>query len=264
MPMTETDIDERLDFAESLIRRAGELALSYYRDLGSLDVRQKGPQDLVSEADVTTEALIRTAIAAHFPDDHFVGEESGGTGVGDIAPTWVVDPIDGTQPFLLELPTWCVSIAFVADGRTRLGLVYNPVTDELFAARDGRGATLNGRAIAVRPAVRLADGLTTVGCSSRADPLSVAGAILRLLTAGGIYHRTGSGAISLCYVACGRTIGYVEARIHSWDCLAAILVVTEAGGRATDFLGGHGVAGAGRLIAGSPGVFEALEEVLPA
>jgi myo-inositol-1(or 4)-monophosphatase len=264
MPMTEADIDERLRFAESVIRRAGQLALSYYGDLGSLDIRQKGPQDLVSEADVTTEALIRTAVAAHFPGDHFVGEESGGAGMGADAPTWVVDPIDGTQPFLLELPTWCVSIAFVADGRTRLGLVLNPVTDELFAARDGCGATLNGRPITVRPATTLADGLTTVGCSSRADPPTVAGAILRLLTAGGVYHRTGSGAISLCYVACGRMIGYVEARIHSWDCLAALLVVNEAGGRSTDFLGTHGVAGSGRLVAGSPGVFAALEDVLPA
>ena len=264
MPMADTDIDERFRFAETIIRRAGELALSYFRDLGSLDVRQKGPQDLVSEADVTTEALIRTAIADRFPDDHFVGEESGGTDLGADAATWVVDPIDGTQPFLLELPTWCVSIAFVADGRTLLGLVFNPVTDELFAARVGRGATLNGRSIFVRKAASLADGLTTVGCSSRAEPATVADAILRLLTAGGIYHRTGSGAISLCYVACGRTIGYVEMSIHSWDCLAAILIIKEAGGRATDFLGRHGVAGSGRLVAGSPGVVEALEQVLPA
>jgi myo-inositol-1(or 4)-monophosphatase len=175
----------------------------------------------------------------------------------------VVDPIDGTQPFLLELPTWCVSIAFVADDRVQIGLVFNPVTDELFGAALGRGATLNDRSIHVRDVGSLAEGLTTVGCSPRTGPADLSVMMGRLLTAGGMYHRTGSGAWSLCYVAAGRTIGYVEMSINAWDCLAAVLLVTEAGGTVSAFLDQNGVTGGGPLVAGAPGVFDALVALLP-
>ena len=263
MPLSEAEIDDRFSFAQSLIREAGSVALRYYRDVGSLDVRLKGPQDHFSEADVNTERLIRDAIAARFPGDAFVGEESGGAEVEGGAGVWVVDPIDGTQPFLLELPTWCVSIAFVADADVQIGLVFNPATGELYAARRGAGAMLNGDPIQVPDARTLADGLTTVGCSPRTRPGDIGGIMERLLTAGGMFHRTGSGALSLCYVAAGRMIGYVEMHINAWDCLAAILIVREAGGRVSPFIELHGVTGGGRLVAGSPRAFDALEHLLP-
>ncbi len=264
MTMTDEDLERRFAFAHDLIRSAGALALSYYRDLGSLDVRMKGRQDHVSQADVETEALIREALLDAYPLDDFVGEESGSHDRGQGRGAWVVDPIDGTQPFLLGIPTWCISIAFVADDEVQLGLVLNPVTDELFAARRGHGATLNGATIHVRDAATLADGLTTVGCSSRTGAADLSVMVGRLLTAGGMYHRTGSGAWSLCYVAGGRLIGYVEMSINSWDCLAAVLLVSEAGGRVSDFLHQNGIAGGGPLVAGTPDVYDALVDVMPA
>jgi myo-inositol-1(or 4)-monophosphatase len=249
-------IDERFGFALDLIKEAGALALSYYRDLGPLDIHMKGPQDHFSEADVLTERLIRDALARRFPGDGFVGEESAfgeessGSPMGAGDPVWVVDPIDGTQPFLLELPTWCVSI-------------FSPATDELFAARRGAGATLNTRPARVREAHALTDGLTTVGCSPRTQPADLGVIMERLLAGGGMFHRTGSGAISLCYVAAGRMIGYLEMHINSWDCLAAILIIEEAGGRVSPFLAVNGVSGGGPIVAASPGVYDQVAALLP-
>jgi myo-inositol-1(or 4)-monophosphatase len=268
-------IDERFGFALDLIKEAGALALSYYRDLGPLDIHMKGPQDHFSEADVLTERLIRDALARRFPGDGFVGEESAfgeeslfgeessGSPMGAGDPVWVVDPIDGTQPFLLELPTWCVSIALVANGDIQIGLVFSPATDELFAARRGAGATLNTRPARVREAHALTDGLTTVGCSPRTQPADLGVIMERLLAGGGMFHRTGSGAISLCYVAAGRMIGYLEMHINSWDCLAAILIIEEAGGRVSPFLAVNGVSGGGPIVAASPGVYDQVAALLP-
>lgn len=261
--LSAAEIGERMDFAVDVIRRAGALALAYHRDLESLDVQMKGPQDHVSEADVLTEKLIRDAIAGRFPMDAFVGEESGESAFTEGDAVWVVDPIDGTQPFLLEIPTWCVSIALVADGDIQIGLVFNPVTDELYAARRGAGATLNGRVLRVRAATSLGDGLTTVGCSSRTTPADLGLIMERLLSAGGMFHRTGSGALSLAYLAAGRTIGYLEMHINAWDCLAAVLLVEEAGGRVSPFLAENGAAGGGPIVAGSPGVYDQLRDLLP-
>ncbi len=261
--LTEQDIDARMAVALETIARAGDLALGYYRDLSSLDIATKGPQDLVSQADRNTEALIKSAFAEHFPNDAFVGEETGAAGVADDVAIWVVDPIDGTTPFLLGLPTWCISIALVSDGEIQIGLILNPATGDLYAARRGHGATLNGRTITVREASSLADGVTAVGCSMRTTPRDLGTMMERLLAQNGMYHRIGSGALSLCYVAAGQLIGYVEMHINSWDCLAALCIVTEAGGVTSPFLAEQGVNGGGRLVVGGPAVFDQLAALLP-
>ncbi|CAN5598806.1 hypothetical protein BH24CHL9_BH24CHL9_11030 [soil metagenome] len=121
--------------------------MGYYQRLGSLTITGKGRQDMASEADVDTEVLIRDHLAERFPGDAFLGEE---TGRGDVAGSrgiWVVDPIDGTQPFVSGMSSWCVSIAFVLDGQIELGFISSPARDELFIGRRGAGATRNGRAI---------------------------------------------------------------------------------------------------------------------
>lgn len=256
-------IDERFAAALLVAQSAGRLAHEYFDRASTLEIEHKGAQDLVSEADRETEHLITRALLDTFPGDAFVGEEHGLTmGVGDTG-TWVVDPIDGTQPFLLGLPSWCISIAYVHADEVRLGVIHNPVTGELFAAQHGHGATKNGNPIHVRAATALSDGVTGVGCSSRTQPDELAEIMRRLLTAGGMYHRTGSGAMNLAYVAAGHHIGYVETYIHSWDCLAAICLIMEAGGKVSPFLSDYGIAGAGRLIAGSPRVYDSLASLIP-
>ena len=262
MTVTEQEIADRFAFAQDLIVKAGSLALRYFHNIAALTVKTKGPQDLASEADLQTELLIRDRLQERFPEDAFFGEETGPTALAGARGVWVVDPIDGTQPFLSGLPNWCVSIAFVAGGVTELGLVCAPATEELFLARRGFGATLNRRPIAAHPGTSLRNGITSVGYSPRIGPAQLIPVMQRLLEAGGTFHRNGSGAISLCYVAAGRLLGYVEAHIHSWDCLAALLMVTEAGGRTNDFLAGDGLTKGNPVVAGGAGVFAQLVAVL--
>ena len=260
---TQADIDERFAFATELIAEAGALAASYFADIDSLDVTSKGPQDVVSQADLNTEILIRDRVAARFPDDAFFGEETGPVGIDGAAGIWVVDPIDGTQPFVMGLPTWCVSIAFISGSVMHIGLVLAPVAGELFAAQRGRGATLNGRPISVRPAHSFDDGMVGIGYSTRTNPDDVIVTMSRLLKSGGMFQRNGSGALTLCYVACGRLIGYVEMHINSWDCLAALLLITEAGGEINDFLAGNALHDGNRVVAGPPALYGQLAALLP-
>ena len=255
--------DDRFDAAQAVARSAGALALDYFRRAETLVVEHKGSQDLVSEADRETERHIRQELQSAFPVDAFMGEEHGYTEGSPGDGTWVVDPIDGTQPFLLGLPTWCISIAYVADNRAQIGVIYNPATDELYCAQAGVGAFVNGVPIRVRQADSLADGLTGVGCSPRTTPEHLADIMRNLLQRGGMYQRTGSGALNLVYVAAGKHIGYVETHIHAWDCLAAVCLIEEAGGRVSDFVTEFGVQGAGPLVAGSPGVFDHLMQLMP-
>src|ERR1700759_4963473 len=114
-------IYQRYSFAHGLIKEAGLLALGYFNELGSLTVKSKGLQDVVSEADLQTELLIKRRIEERYPDDPFLGEEPGPSGIGAKRGIWVVDPIDGTQPFLSGNSSWCVSIAFVHDGELQFG-----------------------------------------------------------------------------------------------------------------------------------------------
>ena len=253
---------ERLTFATDVIREAGALALSHYRRLDALTVRHKGTQDVVSEADVAVEELIRGRLAAAYPDDAFLGEETGHAEVRGAAGIWVVDPIDGTQPFLSGLPTWCVSMAYVRDGAVLLGLVLNPAADELFTGGVGVPATINSRPLALHPGVALTDGLTFLGCSPRVGADQMVPVLDRLLRAGGMYVRNGSGALGLCDVACGRLLGYVEPHINSWDCLGAVAVLQAAGARVNDFLAGDGLWSGGPIVAGPPAVYDALHTVL--
>ena len=261
--LDDAGIDARREAARAIVADAASLALAFWRDLGSLTVTRKGLQDVVSEADVRVEEHIRAALAEAFPEDSFLGEETGHDALDEAAAVWVVDPIDGTQPFLLGLPTWGVSVALVSGGVIVLGFLACPAAGETYEARLGAGATLNGAPIRVREATSLEDGLTTLGYSRRTTPQDASAMLLALLEGGGMFHRCGSGAVGLAYVAAGRMIGYVEEHINSWDCLAAILLVTEAGGRASDFLGRNGLTGGGPLVAGSPGVYDALLALLP-
>ncbi len=257
--MAAPDFAARYDFGLGLIREAGALALGYFRRLGTLTVTSKGVQDMASEADVEVERMIRGRLAAAFPEDAFLGEESGRTAYAPGRGIWVVDPIDGTQPFVNGMTSWCVSIAFVEGGRVRMGFVNSPARDELFAGAIGRKATLNGEAIAVRKARGVQEGMLAVGYSPRVGPAEFLPAFERILAAGGMFYRDGSGALALCYVACGRLIGYVEPHINSWDCLGALAVIEAAGGVSNDFLAGEGLWRGAPLVAGSPEIYPALD-----
>ena len=252
--MDATALDERFRFASGLIEDAGALALSFFLRLDTLTIKNKGVQDMASDADLAVEVLIRDRLKSRFPADDFLGEETGRGELAGAEGIWVVDPIDGTQPFVSGMSSWCVSIAFVAGGRIEMGFIASPARDEVFAGRRGSVATLNGKPIRVSPATALNDGITAVGYSPRVGPKDFIPMFERLLQEGAMFYRDGSGALALAYVACGRLIGYMEPHINAWDCLGGLALIEAAGGTSSDFLAGDGLWSGNRLVAGPPAI----------
>jgi myo-inositol-1(or 4)-monophosphatase len=251
-------LEDRFNFGLSLIREAGDLALSYFNDRGALTIQNKGPQDLASEADLNTELLIRDRLARAFPDDAFLGEETPPTGYEPGQGIWVVDPIDGTQPFICGLSSWCVSIAFMRGGKLQFGMVNAPARTELFAGGIGIPATLNGQPIRGGKAHTIREGLTGTGYSPKSGLDQFLPAFERFLAAGGMFYRDGSGALGLCYVAAGRLVAFFEPVIKSWDCLGAVAVIEAAGLKVNDFLAGDGLHKGNPIIAGNDAVYAEL------
>ena len=262
--MSDTNLDGRLAFACDLSRRAGAFALGHFANLSALHIREKGVQDMATEADVDTEKLIRQALSETYPEDNFLGEElcddfvlQPGRG------TWVVDPIDGTQPFICGIPSWCIAIAYVQSGKTQVGVVYDPNHDELYAARLGGGSTLNGAPCKATSISSLADGLLGLGYSKRVSVAETMEPMARLLEADGMFHRCGSGALSLAYVAAGRLAGYFEPHMNVWDAIAGLLLVSEAGGRSCDFLASpDALRDGGQVVAAGTNLYPHLEQLV--
>lgn len=252
-----TTADRDVVTAIRICRDAGDLALDYFRNRASLTIDSKGHQDWVTEADRRVEHLIRDRLATEFPDDGIVGEEHGQSD-GRSGFRWVIDPIDGTANFINGLPVWCVILAGVAGGRTRLGVIHDPVHDETYVATRGGGATLNGAPIAVASGVPLDSGTISVGYSDRRETAHVVSVIDDLLRRGARFHRNASGGLTLAYVAAGRLLGYVEEHMNAWDCLAGQLLIREAGGTVEDQDADRMIADGGRVIVAAPQVFDDL------
>jgi myo-inositol-1(or 4)-monophosphatase len=260
--MTEIDPGLRLAAAEAVAREAGSLARRFYEGRDSLEIERKGAQDLVSKADREVETLIRHRLASLFPEDGFVGEEHEHALVDEArGGHWVIDPIDGTWCFLNGINSWCVSLAYERRGTIEAGVVYDPMAGELFSARRGGGARMNGLAIRVADAASLADGTVSLGYSLRCPPETMLPLFEKLLASGGMYQRHGSGALGLAWTAAGRLIGYLEPHMNSWDCLAGMLLIEEAGGFTNDFLAGNGLVDGNAVIAGPKPLRAELERL---
>lgn len=255
---------KHLEFACQTAIAAGKLAMEYFSDLESLTVHSKGVQDMASDADIKTELLIRNEIANEYADDTFLGEESNERYLAEKGKgTWIFDPIDGTQPFVNGIRSWCISIAYYDAGQVRIGVIYDPTSNELFAAQYGHGATLNGKVLKVSAATSVMDGLVSVGYSNRVMPQDTLQPLERILHAKGMYHRSGSGALILAYVAAGRLIGYFEPHMNSWDFAAGILLVKEAGGETNDCLQNEAdLLQGGMVIAACANVYAELEALV--
>jgi myo-inositol-1(or 4)-monophosphatase len=199
-------------------------------------VRKKGPIDLVTEADIASEKTIVRIIQAAFPGHRIVSEEEGAIS-GNKAETWIVDPLDGTTNYAHNIPVFAVSIAFALAGETVLGLVFNPVSGELFLAEKGQGAFLNGAPVSVSKTETLSQSLLVTGfpyeLSARFDGLI--SRFSKCLKASQGVRRFGSAALDLCYVACGRFDGFWEENLKPWDTAAGALIAAEAGGSVTTF-----------------------------
>ena len=256
--------NERYAFAQSVARLAGTLAHDYWRNRERLAVELKGPQDFVSHAARDVEALLRRELAAAFPGDAFLGEETAGSVTGPLDRCWVVDPIDGTHNFLRGVPYWNVAIAYVEQGRAQVGVVFDPVHDELYRAQRGGGAwcdtTAGCKVLSVADTRALPGAFVALGHHDRA-PDAHHLEIRRRMMADGISMRNfGSGALQLAHVACGRLDGFIELQLSIWDAIGALLIVEEAGGCTAPFMPSPITAKAA-CLASTPGIFDALAEL---
>jgi myo-inositol-1(or 4)-monophosphatase len=257
--MNEGELDAREAALAAVAREAGDRAKKIFESPSGLSTKLKGQQDFVTAADGEVERLIIERLKARFPKDAFLGEEGGAEGTGDAV--WVIDPIDGTANFAHRIPHFCVSIAFMSAGELLLGAIAAPMYGELYRARLGRGAFLNDRGMRVAGITDLKQAIVELGWSARRSVRAYTGLLERVLDAGAIFMRAGSGALGLAYVAAGRTHGYCELHINSWDTLAGLLMVREAGGWTNDFLEGEALQRGNAVLGCAPGLREALVAV---
>ena len=230
-----------LNFAIQTARDAGSILAD--RMGRALQVSNKGDIDLVTEADLASEKLIIERIKTHYPRHAILAEESGATegiktvtGQGDWR--WIVDPLDGTTNYAHGYPCFCVSIALEREGSIELGVIYDPVRDEVFAAERGQGATLNDRTIRVSTVDDLNAAMLCTGFpyNVRERPDFARDFVNFTMNAQAV-RRDGSAALDLAYLACGRFDGFWEDGLNAWDIAAGLIMIEEAGGRTTDFHG---------------------------
>ncbi len=270
MPLVASDdaLAPILDLARDLAVRAGAIQRERYETDLRIDTKSASI-DLVTEVDRACEKLIVEGIEAARPDDAILAEE--GHGEDHDAPfRWIIDPLDGTTNFAHGFPRFCVSIgierrAAQGDYERAIGIVYDPLLDERFEAVQGDGAWLRNRRLAVSPETEWGRALVATGFAydvhrSEDDNLESFRNVVK--SARGI-RRDGSAALDLCYVAAGRVDAYWELKLHPWDVAAGYLILEEAGGRVTDFVGGPPDR-SGREVASSNGALHAalLERIV--
>jgi myo-inositol-1(or 4)-monophosphatase len=222
--------------AADIARHAGSILMDFRRK--GIGFELKGDFDLVTEADRTSEAYIVRELQKAFPADGIVGEE-GSRITGTSEYRWYIDPLDGTTNFAHSFPAYCVSIGLARGDEPVAGVIYDPTRDELFHSTPEEGALLNNQPIRVSPCSTLETALIATGFPSRRRHLNVNVHFFyqtSLITHG--VRRTGSAAIDLANVACGRAEGFWEFQLNSWDMAAGVAILRAAGGKVTDMRGG--------------------------
>lgn len=229
------DVDEVLSVAVAAARQAGEILQSWST---RFTVSEKGPSDLVTEADLASQAAIVKLVAEAFPGHALLGEEGLSRPVSESSYRWVIDPLDGTSNYVHGFPYYCVSIGVERGGIPVVGVIYDPNRDELFTAVAGRGATLNGVAIRPSKASRLDDAFLVASLPRRAAPQDPSvRRFLKAIPVSESVQRTGSAALNLAYVACGRVDVFWSSSLKPWDMAAGAVIVREAGGMVTSLNG---------------------------
>ena len=245
--------------------KAGRGLIRDFGEVEHLQVSKKGPGDFVSKADQRAERILCQELAKARPDYGFLAEETGEIpGATPDAPTWVIDPLDGTTNFLHSMPHFAISVALKKEDEIIAGVVYDPLKDELFWAEKGSGAFMNDRRLRVSSRRNLEDcvfgtGFSCVGGDDTLDLLSG----VKPKVAG--IRQWGSAALDLAYVAAGRLDGYWEAGLYPWDMAAGLILVKEAGGWISDLSGKQVMSQMlrqGSVIASSPPLSAQLRPLL--
>ncbi len=255
----------RLDFCRQLAADAGRLAHAAF---GSPSISLKGRHDEVTAMDREVERFIRAAITKAYPGDALLGEEDGASvGLAAAERVWIIDPIDGTANYARSIAHYCVSIGYTERGVPTIGALHDPSHERLYFAERGGGAWLGEgpaapRRLAVSPVATLDKATVECGWSLRRTQAEYMALLTRVLDAGCAFRRAGSGALGLADVAAGRTEGYCELHINSWDCAAGLLLVAEAGGRINPFFAGTGLTEGNPILATNHLLGDALAGVV--
>ena len=227
---------------EQAARAGGEVLLQYRN---KFNVREKGPADLVTEADLASQVAVREFVLGAFPDHNFLGEEDDPAGItqSDSDFTWIVDPLDGTTNYVHGLENYCVSVALQhrRDAETKIieGAIYDPLRDRCYRATLGSGAFCNGEPLHVSNVAEVGKSLIAASLPAKIAPDS--GEIerfVRVMLACQAIRRLGSAALNLCYVAAGQLDAYWATSVKQWDVAAGLLIVKEAGGQVSHITGG--------------------------
>ena len=221
-----------LETAVEIARESGALVANYHQR--HIPFETKGEFDLVTEADRASEKLIVERLRSHFPAHAIVAEEGGGHESASEY-RWFIDPVDGTTNFAHSFPMFCISMGLERAGELIVGVVYDPIRGELFTAERGAGAFLNNHRIRTSATAKVCDSLASTGFPSRKRHHNInIHFYYQLAMASHGVRRTGSAALDLAFVACGRLDFFWEFGLKPWDMAAGALLVQEAGGRVTD------------------------------
>ena len=264
MTLDQQNLQNFLEVATESVLAAGAVLEDLYGKLKA--IAEKGrPGDLVTEADKKAESIILDIIARHYPDHAILAEESGYLGEKTANPyLWAIDPLDGTTNYAHGYPVACVSVGLMIEGIPQVGAIYNPFRQELFRGAKGLGATLNRRPIRVSQTASLEKSLLVSGFAyDRRETLDNNYAEfchLTHLTQG--VRRSGSAALDLADVACGRLEGYWERGIKAWDIVAGVVILEEAGGVVTSYDNHSLDIQSGRILATNGLIHQELSQSL--
>jgi myo-inositol-1(or 4)-monophosphatase len=227
-------MDELIRFSIDCAMESGKIQMKHYEK--GFAIHHKGEINLVTDVDLECQARIIELISEHFPGDEVISEEKANY-YGGTKNRWIVDPLDGTTNYAHGYPFFCTSIAYEIKGEIVAGVVYNPAHDELFFATKGGGAFLNREPIHVSKIDALKQSLVSTGFpyDLPTNPKNNIDNFLKFLYEAQAIRRDGSAALNLSYVACGRFDGFWELKLNPWDTAAGVLMVTEAGGKVTNF-----------------------------
>ncbi len=255
-----------LNIAVRAARNAGKVIIRSFEQLDKVEVESKGSNDFVTSVDTAAEQAIIETIRKSYPEHTIIGEESGVLTGSDDDFQWIIDPLDGTTNFVKGIPHFAVSIALKVKGKLDQSVVFDPIRGELFTASRGKGAQLNGMRIRTKAHKDLSATILATGFPFKHKQHTNAYMAMfsSLFQKSSDMRRAGSAALDLAYVASGRIDGFFEIGLKPWDTAAGELLVIEAGGLVTDFVGGHNHTKSGNIVAGSTRLLkEILKDIRP-
>ncbi|MEK9673457.1 MAG: inositol monophosphatase family protein [Rhodospirillaceae bacterium] len=245
-------------------QKAGRALVRDFGEVEHLQVSRKGPADFVTKADRKSEKILFEELQKARPKYGLLMEESGEIEGADTSNRWIVDPLDGTTNFLHAIPHWAVSIGLERDGQIFAGVIYNPVTDDMFVAEKGQGAYLNGRRLRVSARREMKESVFSTGIpfQGKKDHEAFLAQLRAVMAVSAGIRRYGAAALDLAWLAAGRYEGFWEESLQPWDMAAGLVLVAEAGGFVTDMAGGKDMFAQGDIVAGSPTLHPALLDIV--